>query len=63
MIGVKWVLKKNPNERGEVDKFKARLLVLAKGFHQTQGIYFHEVFIPVARWDTIRLLLGLVAQR
>lgn len=61
VIGVKWVFKTKLNERGEVDKFKARLV--AKGFHQTHGIDFHEVFAPVARWDTIRLILGLAAQR
>ena len=59
VIGVKWVFKTKFNEKGEVDKFKARLV--AKGFHQTQGVDFHEVFAPVARWDTIRLLLGAAA--
>lgn len=61
VIGVKWVFKTKLNEKGEVDKFKARLV--AKGFLQTQGIDFLEVFAPVARWDTIRFLLGLAAQR
>lgn len=61
IIGVKWVFKTKLNERGEVDKFKAR--IVAKGFHQTYGIDFHEVFAPVARWDTIRVVLGLAAQR
>lgn len=61
VIGVKWVFKTKYNEKGEVDKFKARLV--AKGYHQTQGIDFHEVFAPVARWDTIRTLLGVAAQK
>ncbi|KAL1218311.1 Retrovirus-related Pol polyprotein from transposon TNT 1-94 [Cardamine amara subsp. amara] len=60
VIGVKWVYKTKLNERGEVDKFKARLV--AKGFHQTHGVDFHEVFAPVARWDTIRCILALAAQ-
>lgn len=51
VVGVKWVYKKKLNERGEVHKFKVRLM--AKGIHQTHGIDFHEVFAPVARWDTI----------
>lgn len=61
VIGVKWIFKTKLNERGELDKFKARLV--AKGFHQTQGVDFHEVFAPVARWDTIRVILALAAQR
>lgn len=60
VIGVKWVYKTKLNEKGEVDKLKARLV--AKGFHQTYGVDFYEVFAPVARWDTIRLILGLAAR-
>lgn len=61
VIGVKWIYKTKLNEKGEVDKFKARLV--AKGYHQTEGIDFHEVFAPVARWDTIRSLLAVAALR
>lgn len=60
-IGVKWVFKTKLNENGEVDKFKARLV--AKGYAQQQGIDYHEVFVPVARWDTIRMVLALAAQK
>lgn len=61
VIGVKWVYKTKYNEKGEVDKFKARLV--ANGYHQREGIDFHEVFAPVARWDTIRVILATVARR
>lgn len=61
IVGVKLVYKTKFNEKGEVDEFKARLV--AKGFLQTHGIDFHEVFAPVARWDTIRVILALAAQR
>ena len=61
VIGVKWIFKTKFNEKGDIDKFKAKLV--AKGFHQTHGVDFHEVFAPVARWDTIRLILGLAAQQ
>ncbi|CAA7027704.1 unnamed protein product [Microthlaspi erraticum] len=60
VIGVKWIFKTKFNEKGEVDKFKARLV--AKGYHQRQGVDFHEVFAPVARWDTIRAILAKAAQ-
>ncbi|KAM0011112.1 putative RNA-directed DNA polymerase [Helianthus debilis subsp. tardiflorus] len=60
-IGVKWVYKTKLNEKGEVDKYKARLVV--KGYTQRYGVDYGEVFAPVARWDTVRTLLALAAQR
>ncbi|WVZ59153.1 hypothetical protein U9M48_009345 [Paspalum notatum var. saurae] len=45
------------NECGNVVKHKARLM--AKGFMQREGIDFEEVFAPVARMDSVRLLLAL----
>jgi len=60
-IGVKWIFKTKLNEKGEVDKCKAHLVV--KGYAQRYGIDYSEVFAPVARWDTIRLILALAAQK
>lgn len=60
-IGVKWVYKTKLNEEGKMDKFKARLVV--KGYSQRKGVDYEEVFAPVARWDTIRTLLAISAQR
>ena len=60
-IGVKWIFKTKINERGEVDKCKARLVV--KGYAQQAGIDYNEVFAPVARWDTIKLTLSIAASR
>lgn len=61
VIGVKWIFKTKLNEIGEIDKFKAKLV--AKGYHQKHGVDFHKVFAPVARWDTIRLILAIAAKR
>lgn len=61
VIGLKWIFKTKFNEKGEVDKFKARLV--AKGYHQRPGVDFYEVFAPVAKWDTIRLILALAAEK
>ena len=45
------------NSKGEVTRYKARLV--AKGFLQKEGIDFDEVFAPVSRIETIRLVVGL----
>ena len=59
-IDVKWIFKTKLKENGEVDKYKARLV--AKGYEQEFGVDYEEVFAPVARHDTIRLLIALAAQ-
>jgi hypothetical protein len=58
-IGLKWVFKLKKNSKGEIVKHKARLV--AKGYVQKQGVDFEEVFAPMARLDTIRLILALAA--
>lgn len=60
-IGVKWVYKTKLNEKGELDKYKARLV--AKGYAQQYGVDYTEVFAPVARMDTVRMIIALAAQR
>ena len=58
-IGLKWVYKVKRDGDGAVVKYKARLVV--KGYAQCQGIDYDEVFAPVARLDTMRLLIALAA--
>lgn len=58
-IGLKWVFKLKRNSDGSINKHKARLV--AKGYVQQHGIDFDEVFAPVARLETIRLLINLAA--
>lgn len=60
LIGLKWVYKLKKDSEGKVVKHKARLV--AKGYVQRQGIDDEEVFSPVARIETVWLLLVLVAQ-
>ena len=61
IIGVKWVFKTKLNPDGTVHKHKARLV--AKGYSQQPGVYYNETFAPVARLDTIKTLIALVAQK
>ena len=58
-IGLKWVFKTKKDAKGEIIKYKARLV--AKGYVQKQGIDFDEVYAPVARIETVRLILALAA--
>ncbi|KAG8064903.1 hypothetical protein GUJ93_ZPchr0004g39485 [Zizania palustris] len=59
-IGLKWVFKVKRNEEGAIVKHKARLV--AKGYVQREGVDFDEVFAPVARMESIRMLFAVAAQ-
>jgi hypothetical protein len=59
-ITLKWVYKLKRNKVGEVVKHKPRLV--ACGFVQQEGINFKEVFAPVARMESVHILLALAAQ-
>ena len=60
-IGVKWIYRTKLNADGSINKYKARLVM--KRYAQVFGVDFSETFAPVARLDTIRLLLALSAQK
>ena len=60
-VKCKWVFRLKFNSAGETTRYKARLV--AKGFTQVFGLDFSETFSPVARLDSVRLLLALATLR
>ncbi|MCO5607488.1 hypothetical protein L7F22_061684 [Adiantum nelumboides] len=58
-LSCKWVYKKKYTTEDPEPKYKASLV--AKGFKQKKGVDFDEIFSPVVKMTTLRLVLGLVA--
>ena len=60
IIGCKWVFKKKEGIPGAKSvRYKERLI--AKGYSQTEGVNFNEVFSLVVKHTSIRVLLSMVA--
>ena len=56
VIGTKWIFKNKQDESGIVVRNKARLV--AQGYSQVEGIDYGETYAPVARLESIRILLA-----
>ncbi|GJW65694.1 retrovirus-related pol polyprotein from transposon TNT 1-94 [Tanacetum coccineum] len=56
IIRTKWVFRNKLDENGIVSQNKARLV--AQGYNQQEGINYDETYAPVARLESIRILLA-----
>jgi hypothetical protein len=56
VVGTKWVFYNKQDEHGVVTRNKARLV--AKGYSQVEGLDFDKTFAPVARLESICILLA-----
>ena len=61
LVKWKWVFKTKFSVDGSPMKYKSSLV--AKGFSQFQGIDYNETFAPVAKMDSIRLVLAIAASK
>jgi hypothetical protein len=56
-ISCKWVFKIKHGVDGEMERYKARLVV--RGFTQTFGVDYNETFAPVAKLVSIHCIFAL----
>jgi hypothetical protein len=56
VVGTKWVFRNKQDEHRVVTRNKARLV--AKGYAQVTGLDFEETFAPMARLESIQILLA-----
>lgn len=58
-MGCQWVYTLKDNSDGSLERYKARFV--AKGYAQTYGADYQEIFAPVVKMNTVQILLSLAA--
>ena len=61
LVSTKWVFTVKYTPKGDIDRFKARLV--ARGFSQIQGVDYNDTFAPTVRMDTLRMLMAIIAAK
>ena len=59
LVRCKWVYKNKYASDGSIERLKERLVT--KGFSQVEGIDYNETFAPVAKMNSIHLVISLAA--
>ena len=59
VVNCKWVYTMKQNAEGKIERYKARLVT--RVYNQTYDIDYDETFAPVAKMNTMRILISCVA--